>query len=84
MIFVIYNKLEDLRDIEFVVGKKIIVDINNEGIKVFLFVSFINIFKLKEDKEFVEGIKKLFDIDKSGENDNFYRLLKEKMILDNL
>ncbi|ADQ41986.1 CRISPR-associated protein, Csx11 family [Caldicellulosiruptor acetigenus I77R1B] len=84
MISVIYNKLEDLRDIESAAGKKTIADINNEGIKAFLSASFINILKLKEDKELAEGIKKLFDIDKSGENDNLYRLLKEKMTLDNL
>lgn len=57
---------------------------NVEGIKAFLASSFINILDLKKDIGLADGIKDLFDIDKSKENDKLHAVLKEKMTLDNV
>ncbi|MBZ4650974.1 CRISPR-associated protein Csx11 [Thermosipho sp. (in: thermotogales)] len=60
------------------------INSNVEGIKAFLASSFINILDLKKDIGLADGIKDLFDIDKSKENDKLHALLKEKMTLDNI
>jgi hypothetical protein len=60
------------------------INSNVEGIKAFLASSFINILDLKKDIGLADGIKDLFDIDKSKENDKLHAVLKEKMTLDNV
>ncbi|CAM0496995.1 hypothetical protein [Thermoanaerobacter kivui] len=84
LISVIYDKWEALVNNEFQTNEEFKTDINKEGTKAFLAASFINILKLKDDKELADGIKDLFDIGKSEENDNLYELLKEKMTPENL
>ncbi|ADQ08267.1 CRISPR-associated protein, Csx11 family [Caldicellulosiruptor hydrothermalis 108] len=83
LISVIYSKLEDLENYKLPAHDKADIDVDNESINIFLSASFINILKLKEDRELAEGIKELFEI-KNEENENLFSLLKERMTLENL
>ncbi|MGC8979422.1 CRISPR-associated protein Csx11 [Caldisericum sp.] len=57
---------------------------DTKGIKAFLSSSFVNILKLNNDKELADGIKELFDIDKTEKDKGIYEALKEKMTTENL
>ncbi|MGI1690122.1 CRISPR-associated protein Csx11 [Thermoanaerobacter uzonensis] len=79
LISVIYDKWEDL-----VSDNKQIKNDTEEGIKAFLASSFVNILKLNNDKELTDGIKELFDIDKTKKDKGIYEALKGEMTTENL
>ncbi|ADD02615.1 CRISPR-associated protein, Csx11 family [Thermoanaerobacter italicus Ab9] len=78
LISVIYKKWQALVNDE---NQK---DDDKEGIKAFFASSFVNILKLNNDKDLADGIRDLFDIDKSEKDVKIYEQLKRKMTLENI
>jgi hypothetical protein len=78
LISVIYDKGQDL------VNDNEQIKNDTERIKAFLASSFVNILKLNNDKELANGIKELFDIDKTEKDEGIYEALREKMTTENL
>jgi CRISPR-associated Csx11 family protein len=78
LISVIYDKWE------YLVSDSNQIKNDTEGIEAFLASSFVNIFKLNSDENLADGIRDLFDVDKSEKDVKIYDQLKRKMTLDNV